>query len=85
MTPKTPKEALAQIRLISGVLLEHEINAIFTALKPWLDNQRTAGTFEVCELCGRAASLLNKIGCGKLYDIHGERECPIKQVTNEKA
>lgn len=86
---KTPREALDRFidipatRAPSKIWLNQDyIDAILTALAPYL---RTPGTFEVCELCGRAASLLNKLGCGKLYDIHGERECPIKQVMNEKA
>lgn len=83
MTATTPREALAQIRLISGVLLKHEINAILTALREG-GHLRTPGTVEVCERWP-SVHCSDRPNRDAGRSLCTQRTCPLKQVTNEKA
>lgn len=85
MTQTTPREALTQIRLISGVLLKHEIDAILTALREG-GYLRTPGTVEVCAKCraGSSVQIVPEYGVGHHIEVCKETECPLK-VMNEKA
>lgn len=101
MTPTTPREALEKGLCVKHFDASHgpnappthttpvhtaTIDAILTALAPFM---KTPGTVEVCKLCSVDVTKLSddyKKGCrGNIKSDNYSTNCPIKQVTNEKA